>query len=296
MKHYKIVRFGILVANAAHIYSARLHSGKETGEYVSPTLENDIRIESDFICQQNSFIDAIQNMDILSRPVFSRGQNTNRGIITSIVLKKSRGRIQTDNDTWYDINEITYPVVSQPVVPQAVKPNINNKQENMAVKTLSKSAPKAAVASKSAPSRSQIKNSFEKLQEQIEKETPIRLEKFLKKNLPSTVEEFVLTFFKVYSNERRTIYVNTKTVQTEAGRRRSLGDIYLICKYYYPETTLKVIVDLLFLKLPKTLSGFRSSYCSIIHKRVFYYSANNRNLMEDEIADEYGHRVLFYKS
>ena len=75
------------------------------------------------------------------------------------------------------------------------------------------------------------------------------------------------------------------------GKRRSLGDIYKICKYYFPEITLKELMKLLYVDLI-AIAGFRSSKCSQIRKRVWYYSNGSSNgLLNTGDTDEYSNSV-----
>lgn len=97
----------------------------------------------------------------------------------------------------------------------------------------------------------------------------IRLEKLLKKR-KEPIDEFLVNFFTKNNNDKKTIFVKSKEVYTDVKKRRSLGDIYMLCKYYYPDTTLKEVVDLLYKILPERIPRFRSSMCNMIKKRVFY--------------------------
>ncbi len=57
-------------------------------------------------------------------------------------------------------------------------------------------------------------------------------------------------------------------VQCEAGRRRSLQDLYIICKQYYPEVTLKeVMLTLMDLVEAGVITP---GFCSQIKHEVFY--------------------------
>ncbi len=93
---------------------------------------------------------------------------------------------------------------------------------------------------------------LKKIEEKILKERPIRLAKFFKKDLPATVEEFLINFFREYNNNHDTRYVDVDDVQTDAGCRRSMGDLYLLVKYYYPSVTFKQDV----LGVPLSLNKF----------------------------------------
>lgn len=118
------------------------------------------------------------------------------------------------------------------------------------------------------------------------------------KNRRETLKEFLVRFFTEFNTEKDTIYVDTRDVQTYAGKRRSLGDIYMICKYYFPTVTLKEVIQLLYVDLFSEIDpGFRSSYCTTINKRVWYYSPNSANEMLNKTQnDEFGKAHRFYIS
>ena len=129
----------------------------------------------------------------------------------------------------------------------------------------------------------------------------IRLERVLK-NRTESLQNFLIKFFvgkgdmeKGWNYSRNTIFVDDSSVQTDAGRRRSLGDIYMICKYYYPQCTLNEVLNLLYIAIPEEITeGFRTSYCNTIHKRVWYYSEGDNNAQIDH-TDEFGNSIEFYK-
>lgn len=84
----------------------------------------------------------------------------------------------------------------------------------------------------------------------------------------SKFEDFILQFLIQYNNECNTIdYYNDRHI-CDTNRRRSLHDIYLITKYYYPEVTfidiIKTIISLL------KIGVICGSYCSTVNKYVFY--------------------------
>lgn len=85
----------------------------------------------------------------------------------------------------------------------------------------------------------------------------------------SKFEYFIIAFFKKYNNEYNTVHFNNIEYDIcDTHRRRSLHDIYLITKYYYPEITfidiIKTIISLLKMNI---ICG---SYCSTVKKYVFY--------------------------
>lgn len=128
-----------------------------------------------------------------------------------------------------------------------------------------------------------------KLTAAFERNTALRLENTLKKSVGANLDEFMSNFFTVLNEEKNTIYVESKRCQTEAGRRRSIGDIYLIAKYYFPDTTLSQVIQYLHVKLPAKLRGFRCSYCTTINKRVYYYDSGSPNqIYNTDTLDENG--------
>ncbi len=139
---------------------------------------------------------------------------------------------------------------------------------------------------------------FDEIEEQIRQNNPreIRLQPLQKNRKDQTLQEFLTKFFLVWNNEKNTIYADTKDIQTDTRRRRSLGDIFLICKYYYPTTTLREVLNLLYDVLPSIMpAGFRSSYCSTIDKRVWYFDEDRRGaLINEDHRDEFGKIVNFY--
>ena len=133
----------------------------------------------------------------------------------------------------------------------------------------------------------------------------IRLSKTAKRRR-ETLHEFLIEFFENWNQPngdpaKQTVFVNSNTVQTLNNKRRSLGDLYMICKYYYPTMTLTELLRELYIELPRHFNtggrrtGFRSSICSQIHKRVWYYAAGSSNeIINSTSNDEYSHQVSWY--
>lgn len=122
----------------------------------------------------------------------------------------------------------------------------------------------------------------------IDYKRDIRLERTLRKRT-ETPEQFLINFFEEANDEKSTIYVDNREVQTDPGRRRSLGDIFMIMRYYYEDITLKEVVKLLHKTLPSKMNGFRTSWCNEINKRTFYYDADDdTNVYNKNRRDEYG--------
>jgi hypothetical protein len=130
----------------------------------------------------------------------------------------------------------------------------------------------------------------------------IRLERVLKRRTETPIQ-FLKKFFLEWNNtdnirdRRNTIYTDGGTVQTEHGRRRSLGDLYMIMSYYYPNIQLVEVIRLLYVELPTQITrGFRTSRCSQIGKRVWYYNANEPNeVLNSSSNDEFGKTVAWYR-
>lgn len=86
-------------------------------------------------------------------------------------------------------------------------------------------------------------------------------------NLNPDMEEFIKTFFNRYNLTYFTYESSTDKLVCKRHRRRSVGDIYLICKNYFPDTNLdEVIKCLIRLVNSNTLAV---SKCSDIKKYVF---------------------------
>lgn len=130
----------------------------------------------------------------------------------------------------------------------------------------------------------------------------LRLSGTLKKR-KETPEEFLYKFFNEWNNTNSettkiTKWVDDDVTQCECGKRRSLGDLYMILKYYFPTITVKDVLVILYIKLPTRLTnGFRTSKCNQIHKRVWYYAPGSSNAIgSTDVDDEYGKRYSWYQT
>jgi len=283
MRNYFILSFSRILGAVTHEYNAvTTGTGRNltyTGNYACTTLQGAeaTKISTDFICMPNSAITGIKDNN--RNLEWRVGETTTEGTIRAIRLNNRRAEVllnaartvYTDIST---LHKVTVAPVVQPI--------------------------RTAAAATPAASRSTLGvDSFTTLQDKIMNAPDIRLEKYLKKNLPVTLRDFMIEFFKMHNIERNTIFVADKTkIQTVANKRRSLGDIYKICKYYYPTCTLKEVLTLLYINLPTLITtGFRSSYCNTIKKRVWYYSARSPNGVYDRThPDEYGYTIDWYTS
>lgn len=126
----------------------------------------------------------------------------------------------------------------------------------------------------------------------------VRLPGLLRNRGTQTLQAFLQEFFTNWNEDKDTIYADNRDVQTAAGKRRSVGDIFMICKYYYPTCTLKQVYNALLNQLPTSMpSGFRTSKCSTINKRVWYFDDELESGQLDlERADEYGNKIALLKT
>jgi hypothetical protein len=97
--------------------------------------------------------------------------------------------------------------------------------------------------------------------------------------LESQLEEFLIKFFNHYNSTYDTYEMNTNECVCTRYRRRSIGDLYLICKSYFPDTNLdEVIICLIKLVNDNVIAV---SKCSDIKRYVFVkkdtYTGNYQN-------------------
>ncbi len=127
-----------------------------------------------------------------------------------------------------------------------------------------------------------------KIDKLLGEETPLRVRGLFKKR-KETLNEFITKFLSNWNLKNDTIYVDTEEVQCSPDRRRSLGDIYNICLYYYPKCTIEEVATMLYILCDED-EGFRTSYCYTICKRVFYFEEGSPNeIINRSKADEFGY-------
>ena len=90
-----------------------------------------------------------------------------------------------------------------------------------------------------------------------------------------TLRSFIFDFlwdlnsiYNTYDHLNQHMICNTR-------RRRSLGDIFLICKHYYPDCTIEDVLTIL-IKLLNEKDIF-ASWCTTINKYVFHTDSRNWN-------------------
>jgi len=126
----------------------------------------------------------------------------------------------------------------------------------------------------------------------------VRLPGLLRNRGTQSLQAFLQEFFTNWNAEKDTIFADNREVQTQAGKRRSVGDIFMICKYYYPSCTLKQVYKALLIDMPAIMpAGFRTSKCTTINKRVWYFdSAQESGQINLETNDEYGNKIALLKT
>jgi hypothetical protein len=140
-------------------------------------------------------------------------------------------------------------------------------------------------------------NNFTELQATIEKSSKslkLGTADNLFKNVEQSLESFLTNFLRVYNKKYITTYINGH-VQCNSGKRRSLGDIYMICKNYYPECTLHEVIGLLYVVLPAQMKDLGVIRCETIEKKVWYIYGSSR-FDSKEIDDEWGNNYKYYTS
>jgi len=81
-------------------------------------------------------------------------------------------------------------------------------------------------------------------------------------------KKFILRFLRNMNNEYYTVNSKTNRVTCRLGARRSIRDIYLVVKYYFPEITFEqVLEDIVTLYNQDFING---SFCNDVRLYVFY--------------------------
>lgn len=151
------------------------------------------------------------------------------------------------------------------------------------------------------------RTSLKEFEKDLLKEGLLRLRPFFKKDIKNdSLEKFIKNFIGKYNNdnELETIFVDSEESQCESGLRRSGGDIFRLCKYYYPKCTLEQVLMILDnLIITNAVIGeeadneyLKSNICREIRKRVFIShecSVTNHAKERDEfnrLAGEYNNK------
>jgi len=259
----------------------RVENGTNSVGYVNGT---EVKRLHDFICDGNFVIHSVLRtegnvtfalLDVLSTP---------RAPITRIKIINSEVILFTD--ITQSIRLVNAAKFVEPVV---ITPIQNNQT------TPRRGRPTNAEIA--AGNNATTTTPFAEVEATINRNNPraIRIQGLLRRRRES-LQEFLIRFFQEWNLEKNTIYVDDSAVQTAPNKRRSLGDIYMICKYYYPNCTLNEVLNLLYNIIPTIITrGYRTSYCYTINKRVWYYSENIANIVSNQAQnDEFGKQYQFY--
>jgi hypothetical protein len=101
------------------------------------------------------------------------------------------------------------------------------------------------------------------------------------------LDKFIYNFLYTYNQKRHTITVLDNAHHTHYGRHRSLIDIYLICRYYYPEVSLKEV------KISLMENVLVGQTCGFIKRRVYELKKLKLDwkFYSNEQLDEFGYKL-----
>lgn len=103
-------------------------------------------------------------------------------------------------------------------------------------------------------------------------------------------KKFILRFLRNMNNEYYTVNSKTNKVTCRLSARRSIRDIYLIVKYYFPEITFEqVLEDIVKLYNEGFING---SFCNDVKLYVFYTDQISYSRYSDRLL-EYSHELKF---
>ncbi len=118
--------------------------------------------------------------------------------------------------------------------------------------------------------------------------------KFIRKKIEGK-DEFMKKFFE-RNAKYETIHPGNGHTQNVRGARRSLGDIYMIVKYYYPKCTLESILPYFYGNTEQRIPNMISQFCQGTQKRVYRPKAGNNPIdYHPEKTNEYGHLNKVYE-
>ncbi len=242
---------------------------------------------NDFLCDPNTEINSVQRNE--NQPV--NGQALPTGPLFSIgsVLKngahqKKITRIKIDQGL------VLFEAVSTVNGDRVVDTTLANTTLFVAEPVV---APAVVNANKIAEIEAKIKAANPR---------PLRIRGVLRNRNGQTLQDFVLQFITEWNNPNEarwnnanvadksvkdTLYADTDDIQTAQGKRRSIGDLFMIVRYYYPACTLKELLKLVYVTLAPKIG---SCNCRTIRKRVWYYEkAESASVYQQSNEnDEYG--------
>jgi hypothetical protein len=125
---------------------------------------------------------------------------------------------------------------------------------------------------------------FKQIKEHMQKSSALHFQGLSKDDVGNKLTDFLNNFF-IHNRKMHTIYGNG-VVQTNKGKRRSITDIYNICRYYFPRITLTHIYS----HLLKLISEGKvlSAICSETKMRVYRgTSGGEYSYFNGDPVDEY---------
>lgn len=264
----------------------RQEAGTNSGGYTSGT---EVKRLNDFLCDGAFSINSVLRCE---------GVN-NRGVVNGTVFSVNEVLTINDRNTLGAVRNAPIVAIfielSEPILSLGAHGRIRLINATKLVVEVAQVIKKGP----GRPKKIHFKDIEESIERVLEQDGDIRLEKTLKRAITKLgVQGFLIKFFKELNSKKHTVYASEKdTVHTVMGKRRSLGDVFMLCKYYFPEVTLNEVIKLLYVTLPAELrgQGFRTSYCTTIRKRVWYYSSGGQDLLANtEQNDEYGYTWQYY--
>lgn len=116
-----------------------------------------------------------------------------------------------------------------------------------------------------------LKEELSKFQSDLDKQSTLSFKECNRYELANGLNYFLRIQFFIYNEKFQTID-SSNQIQCEANKRRSLGDIYLICKHYYPNCSMHQVLYWLVINLHR--GSIHACYCNTIHKFVFHRASN----------------------
>lgn len=141
------------------------------------------------------------------------------------------------------------------------------------------------------------RTSLREFEKDLKEDGLLRLRPFFKKTIRNmSLKKFIINFLLEYNIKLETIFADSEELQCQPNKRRSGGDIFLICKYYYPECTLKdvlTVLDDLSVNGESNNINIKSQICRAINKRVFS-SVDEHIVFHKDERDEFNRIVGQY--
>jgi hypothetical protein len=94
----------------------------------------------------------------------------------------------------------------------------------------------------------------------------IKFQDIEKNDVGNNIQNFFNSFFEI-NDDKNTVFVSNNLIQTSLKKRRTITDIYLISKYYFPRIKLSTVYS----ELVRLIMGKKivSSLCGDINSRVY---------------------------